>query len=189
MSTGLQQHSIEKRLILPAYPVVDAARYAKISVGTINNWQETAIGARERGESLSYLQLVELRFVAAMREAGLKLRTIRSAREYLSKKFETAYPFADMRLMHDGQNILVDLEELEGEHLKDTILVASRGGQYAWKPVIGDKFVEFDYVDCLARRWYIAGRKSPIVVDPHVAFGAPNVRGIATWALKNRHDG
>ena len=72
----------ERRLILPAYHVADAARYAGVSTGTVRNWQRAqkefvpALAVREIGFSLSFLQLVELRFVAAMREANIQLRKI-----------------------------------------------------------------------------------------------------------------
>ena len=69
------------------------------------------------------------------------------------------------------------------------VLVANAGGQYAWKAIIGDKFNEFEYDGLIARRWHVAGKGSPIIIDPRVAFGAPHVRGIPTWVLKNRHDG
>jgi uncharacterized protein (DUF433 family) len=184
-----------RRLALPAYHVSDAARYAGVAVGTIHNWQRAqkqyvpALAERERGFSLSFLQLVELRFVAAMREANISLHKIRAAREYLAKAFETEFPFADLRLKNDGQDILIDLEESEGVEFKGKMLVATRGGQYSWKDVIGNKFNEFEYVDRLARRWHVAGRNSPIIIDPQIAFGAPHVRGVPTWVLKNRHDG
>lgn len=189
------QSKPEKRLTLPAYHVKDAARFAGVSVGTIGNWQRAqrnfvpALAAREEGFSLSFLQLVELRFVAAMREAGIKLKAIRAAREYLAKAFETEFPFADIRLKHNAQNIIVDLEESEGATFRDVVLIADKGGQYSWKDIIGRKFQEFEYVDTIARRWHVAGRKSPIVIDPHIAFGAPQVKGIPTWVIKNRFVG
>ena len=181
--------------MLPAYHVRDAARYAGVSVGTIHNWQRAqndfvpALAAREERFSLSFLQLVELRFVSAMREAGIKLRAIRAAREYLAKAFKTEFPFADLRLKHNGQNIIVDLEETEGPVFRDIVLIADRGGQYSWKDIIGRKFDEFEYVDTIARRWYVGGKGSPILIDPHIAFGAPQVRGIPTWVIQNRHSG
>lgn len=40
----------------------------------------------------------------------------------------------------------------------------------------------------LALRWFVAGRDSSVIIDPRVAFGAPTVRGIPTFALKGRWD-
>lgn len=180
----------DRRLLLPAYHVSDAARYVGVSISTIHHWQRAAhelkpvLANRDSRESLSFLQLVELRFVSAMRAAGIPLKKIRLAREYLAADFNTDFPFADLRLKHDGQDILLDL----GAEYSGRLLVANRGGQYVWKEIIGNKFDEFDYVDLQARRWHVAGKESPILIDPEIAFGAPQIRGVPTWALKNRHD-
>ncbi len=183
-----------RRLRLPAYAVRDAARYAHVSVQTILSWQKAqgeyvpALAERERGDALSYLQLVELRFVAAMREAGVTLKTIRRAREYLASRWKTDHPFATAPLKTDGQYIIQDLEEAEGSELADRLMIADKGGQLSWKPIIGDKFLEFDYEGEWAMRWRLAGQDSPIIIDPRIAFGAPIVKGIPTWALVSRHD-
>lgn len=191
-ASGADLERWTKRLRLPAYLVQDAARYSGISVQTVNNWQKAqgqyvpALANREKGASLSYLQLVELRFVAAMRKAGVPLRKIRAAREYLAQRFAADHPFATLRLKTNGQDILLDLEESEGHAFKGTVLVANKGGQYSWKAIIGDTFQEFDYEKDLAMRWHVAGRSSPVVIDPRVAFGAPTVSGVPTWALRGR---
>jgi uncharacterized protein (DUF433 family) len=174
--------------------VRDAARYAHVSVSTIHTWQKAqgeyvpALAQRDRGDALSYLQLVELRFVARMREAGVKLRTIRKAREYLASRWKTDYPFAMKPLKTDGQYIIQDLEEAEGREFAGKLMIADKGGQISWKPIIGDTFIEFDYEGEWAMRWRLAGRDSPITIDPRIAFGAPMVKGIPTWALLGRSD-
>jgi uncharacterized protein (DUF433 family) len=184
----------KKRLRLPAYAVRDAARYAGVSVGTIRSWQQAqgtytpALATRESGDALSYLQLVELRFVAAMREAGVKLSTIRKAREYLATRWHTDYPFAMAPLKTDGQYIIQDLEQAKGAEFRDLLLIADKGGQLSWKPIIDTKFLEFEYEGEWAMRWHLAGKESPIVIDPRIAFGSPMVRGVPTWALLGRYD-
>jgi len=185
----------DRRLILPAYHVNDAARYAGTTPATIVSWQREqgqagpALGVRDSGVALSFLQLVELRFVAAMRDLGMKLKDIRAAREYLQSQFKTEFPFADIRLKSDGQSILVDLEETEGAEFRGKVLVANKWGQYAWKEIIGERFHEFQYGDRFARRWHVAGKSSPILIDPLIAYGSPQIRGVPTWVVKNRHDG
>lgn len=90
MSTLIAERGVpqwKRRLTLPAYKVGDAARYAGISSQTILNWQDAArfdkqaIGKRDKGVSLSYFQLVEVAFVAALRRVGVKLPEIKNARE------------------------------------------------------------------------------------------------------------
>lgn len=179
-----------RRLLLPAYQVKDAARYASVTSQTVRNWQHdgkeagAAIAAREPRASLSYLQLQELAIVSAMRAQGIKLQKIRLARDYLSSLLGQEFPFSDHRVKTDGQDILMELGNELGGALK--LLVANRGGQYVWSEIIGNRFGEFDYERDLAVRWHVGGAKSRVVIDPRISFGAPSVRGVPTWALRGR---
>jgi uncharacterized protein (DUF433 family) len=181
-----------RRLTLPAYQVIDAARYVAVTTQTVRNWQHanrdgySAIAARRARASLSYYQLQELSIVAAMRLRGVSLKKIRLARDWLSSKFNLEFPFSDERVKTDGQDVL--MEEFETELGKNTarLMVASRGGQYVWADIIGHRFGEFDYERHLAIRWNIHGRDSGVVIDPRISFGAPAVRGVPTWAIRGR---
>lgn len=167
------------RLDLPNYEVKEAARYAHIHANTVWRWHKnTTLGARDSRSKLSYLQLAELAVAAACKEAGMKLVDIRVARAYFAAAFKTEHPFATLELTTDG----VDLAMKAGADL----LIGNKNGQLAWKQVIGERFKEFDYEDGLAVRWYVAGKKSPVVIDPRVRFGAPHVAGVPTWLLKDR---
>lgn len=182
----------KRRLFLPAYKVADAARYADISAQTIRNWQVStdfhrpAIGERESGEALSYLQLVEVAFVAAMRRAGVKLQEIKNAREYLALQLQSEYPFAEKSFKTDGKDIWMSLDNLVAGESKAKLVKVNKGGQIAWAEIVETKFTEFEYEGDLAIRWHVAGPRSPVVIDPRVSFGAPMVKGIATWAIKGR---
>jgi len=178
----------QKRLLLPAYQVSSAAAYAKVSPATVRNWQKNAatgaaISSREHGVCLSYLQLQELAVVSAMRRLGVKLPAIRVARDYLSQILKIEFPFSDERVKSDGQNILLKADTHIGKPLR--LLVADKGGQYAWPEIIGDKFAEFEYEKNTAMRWHLAGDK-PIVIDPRICFGAPAVQGVQTWVIRGR---
>ncbi|HTS20829.1 MAG TPA: DUF433 domain-containing protein [Casimicrobiaceae bacterium] len=179
-----------RRLFLPAYQVNDAARYVGITTQTIRNWQReadettgSAIAPRASREALSYLQLQELAIVAAMRELGVKLRTIRLARDWLSFRFALEFPFSDNRVKSDGQDILMECDDLGGDR---KLLVANKGGQFVWTEIIGNRFNEFEYEKNLAIRWHVGGANTGIIIDPRIAFGAPSIRGVPTWALRGR---
>jgi uncharacterized protein (DUF433 family) len=180
------------RLTLPVYQVADAARYAGISANTIRNWQaETglgrkALGHRDKGERLSYYQLVEVAIVASLRGAGLSLEQIKNAREYLAVAFGTEYPFAAARFKTDGKDILVSLDQfVPGESSKKLVKV-NKGGQLAWAEIIATKFTEFDYEDDLAVRWHPRGKSSDVFIDPRISFGAPTVKGVSTAIIRGR---
>lgn len=168
------------RLDLPNYEVREAARYADVHANTVWRWhRNTTLGSRDPGSKLSYLQLIELAVVAACKEAGMRLADIRAARAWYAGHYQTKHPFAMLRLKTDGVDLAIDA----GAEL----LLGNRKGQLAWNSIIGGKFKEFEYDDeGLATRWHVAGLKSPVLIDPRIRFGAPQVAGVPTWLLRER---
>jgi uncharacterized protein (DUF433 family) len=181
-----------ERLNTPAYLVAEAARYARTSQQTIGNWQKLrgdgpAIARREAGAQLSYLQLIEIGVVAAMRKSGVRLRKIREAREYLSKQFGTSFPFAHYRFKTDGKSLFMDYDQIVKSE-KDKLLALNEHGQLAWNEILSGLLSEFEYDTDVGTvlRWKVGGVDSPVRLDPRIAFGAPQVDGIATWVLRER---
>jgi uncharacterized protein (DUF433 family) len=184
------------RLNVPAYRVKDAARYAGTTPQTIGSWQKlrgnagNAISSRDPRALLSYMQLIELGVVAAMRRAGVPLQAIRDARDYMADAFSSQYPFAEYRFKTDGKQLILDAEDIEPK-IKNKLIVVSEAGQYAWKEILQQLLREFEYTpddDGVVIKWHVAGPGEPISIDPRVAFGAPNVNGIPTWVLRGRWD-
>jgi len=182
-----------RRLYLPAYTVSDTAKYVHESPQLIASWhyRETQHGVilpgKERGKSLSYLQLIEVAVVNAFRKLGIPMRRIRLARQYLAQRFSSEHPFADYKFKTEGFHVLLDLQQFEEDENWE-LIVADKGGQLAWEQIMEDRLFEFDYEYDLVLKWHLAGRQSLVVVDPRVAFGAPNVQGIPTWILKGRYN-
>ncbi|NLT27872.1 MAG: hypothetical protein GXX97_02225, partial [Dehalococcoidales bacterium] len=106
----------KRRLFLPCYTSVEAAKYANTSPQTISNWhyRESKLGValpgKERGKDLSYLQLVEVAVVATFRKLGVSFTKIRKARQYLQQRFNSEYPFAEYRFKTEGFHVLLDLK-------------------------------------------------------------------------------
>ncbi|QMW22568.1 DUF433 domain-containing protein [Sandaracinobacteroides saxicola] len=182
-----------QRLFVPNYRIGEAARYADISSQTVARWHQTGqsnkrgtLSNKNKGQSLSYLQLIEVAVVAQFRRANVRLDKIRAAREYVSKQLNAEFPFAEYRFKTDGKDLWMDYAEIEAKMGDNKLLKASAGGQLAWTDIIG-RLQEFEYERAgLAVRWHLAGRNSPLVIDPRIQFGAPSVEGIATWAFKGR---
>lgn len=191
----IQQNFWKERMGLPAYRVGDAARFAGTSVQTINSWQRLRAGGvalppRSAGRQLSYLELIEVGVVAAMRKSGVPLQSIRSARNYLGNAFHSKHPFAEYKFMSDGRELILNSEDLDTS-VTDKLIVVSNAGQYAWKEILQNLLRDFDYAPEQTEavvRWHVAGRDRPIIIDPRVSFGAPQVDGIPTFALKERWD-
>ena len=181
------------RLSKPAYRVGEAAMYAKISPQTVSAWERAtkdslgpAVSSRERRTGLSYLQLVEVAVVAAMRKSGVILRDIKEARKYLEKRWSEPYPFARMKFKTDGVDVLLDFIGDDKKIISDRLLSANRSGQLVWTAMLSDRLLEFDYDKSgLVRAWFVAGRQGSILIDPSIAFGAPNVDGVPTRIIKD----
>lgn len=179
-----------RRLYLPNYQVLEAARYARVSAKTVTDWQRAgerqALPPRERRVALSYMQLIEVAVVAAFRTLGVPLKEIRASREYAAKQLKSEFPFAEYRFKTDGKSLFQDYKQYSGKSGDGKLIQPGRGGQLSWDTIIG-RLEEFDYEKKgIVLRWHVAGEGSPILIDPRVAFGAPAVSGIPTWALKGR---
>ncbi|MCL4466489.1 MAG: DUF433 domain-containing protein [Chloroflexi bacterium] len=193
MSTTPSPTAFLERLHLSAYQVAEAARYAHTTPRTVARWYfgggdlGPILPGKERKIGLSYLQLVEVAFVASFRQMGISSNQVRRAREYLQQAFGFEYPFAQQRLYTEGRHILVRAPDDWGEELRK-VIVADRQGQYAWPKILAERFEQFDYDYNLAVRWHPAGRRSSVTIDPRISFGAPAVRGVSTVALKHRFE-
>ncbi len=180
------------RLNIPVYQVQEAARYAGMSPQTIRYWQagedliRRALSSRDTRAALSYMQLIEVAVVAAFRKAGIPLKDIRAAREYIKDKLKSEHPFAEYSFKTRAHGILVDYVQIEGRRGKGKLLDVTKGGQLAWESIVTERLKEFEYDRELALRWHVAGLGEPIIIDPRVSFGAPAVKGVPTWILKGR---
>jgi uncharacterized protein (DUF433 family) len=173
------ENAWRRRLFLPNYQVQEAAKYAQIAPQTVVQWQKGAAGPalapRERRTALSYMQLIEVAVVAALRKEGVPLKRVRDAREYLERTLKSEFPFAEYRFKSDGKG-------------RGKLLRPDQEGQLAWEAVIG-RLKEFEYErNGIVIRWRVAGPKSAVAIDPRISFGAPMVKGIPTWAIKGRWD-
>ena len=74
-----------RRLYLPAYRVSEAAKYAGVHPNTVSSWHyrgSPVLPGRTKGKPLSYLELIEVAFVAFFRKLGISMELVRDARNY-----------------------------------------------------------------------------------------------------------
>jgi uncharacterized protein (DUF433 family) len=175
-----------RRLYLPNYQIGEAARYADISPQTVAAWHHATLSQKEKKAELSYMQLIEVAVAAAFRRAGIPLREIRAAREYVQRQLTSEFPFAEYRFKSEGRNLWMDYVQIEGEKARGTLLKANQAGQLAWADILG-RLKEFEYEhQGIVVRWWVAGTSSPIVIDPRISFGSPAIKGTPTWIIKGR---
>ena len=195
MTALIAERNVEpwrRRLYLPAYQVRDAARYSGTASQTVSYWRYRggelgpALPGRVRRQSLSYLDLIEVAFVATFRALGVPLQRIRKARAYAAQVLNSEYPFAEYKWLTEGHHVMLDLRELEDDATIGSLVVGDSSGQITWEEMVGERFNQFDYEQELALIWHVRGRNNPVTIDPRISFGAPTVGGIPTWVLGGR---
>jgi uncharacterized protein (DUF433 family) len=178
-----------RRLVLPAYQIQEAADYAQISPQTVVAWHKVEaalLKEREQHAALSYLQLIEVAVVAAFRKADVPMKNIRKARAWAAHILKTEYPFAEYKFKENAKGLYLDSQQVDLK--ENTVVRADAEGQLEWASIIG-RLNEFEYEnEGIVLQWHVAGRSSPIIIDPRISFGAPAVRGIPTWVLRGRYD-
>lgn len=116
--------------------------------------------------ALNFFALIEIKVFHVLLENGVSYKKSLIAHEFLSKKFDTPYPFAHHSFYRSGGDILF-------EQGKDFIL-AEDTQQIAIKGIIEpfSEKIEYNH-DNIAKAYYPLGRDKNVVVDPEHQFGEP----------------
>lgn len=139
--------------------------------------------------ALGFLDLMEVRFVDFFRREGVKWKVINKAASKARKHFNKTHPFSTLRFKTDGYDIFAESSNEEGDlHLYD---IAE--DQQCFERILQQYLlqgVEFDEKGN-AYRWYPAGFRGAIVLDPNRSFGQPIVAddGIPTAVLAQAYGG
>lgn len=184
---------VENSLAQGFYTVPEAARLIQVgSTRRIYGWLrgypsrdigpllERDFAPLNRHEELSFLDLMEVRFVEHFREHGVKLRSLRIAAKRLKQELKTSHPFAFERiyLLADKVDVYIQdvLKESAGK-AEDKRLRSLLSGNYVMQEMIKQSLlpgVYFDPNSRLAKMWTPVPERFPqIVVDPLIAFGQP----------------
>lgn len=128
--------------------------------------------------ALSFVELMELRVVAALRAKGVSLQQIRKAADVAERHFRTEHPFASRRVYTDSRKVFAAVGDQANE--PDVVELSKGGVLQIIAGGILEPFLEeidFDSHSNLAERWWPLGKTTPVVLDPRVAFGAPTIQG------------
>ena len=187
------------------YSVPEAARLLREPTRKVRRWIDgytfhigsslhasEAVVRRElpelrQAEVLTFLDLMELFFVAMFRNHGVSLPIIRKSAEVASQLFHADHPFAVKRFDTDGKSIFATMrDEAEAEGRLQELYKM----QYVFVEQAEPFFKKLDYdVDAALRnavhRYWPLGKAQCVVLDPKRAFGKPidNESGIPTSAL------
>ena len=136
--------------------------------------------------ALSFLDLIEVRFVHSLRRVGVSWKTIRTASQKARERFDCEHPFATQRIKTDGRTIFVDAAKETGSH----VLLDLAKDQLAFGRIMRPYLVDLDFELDAAARWWPLGKNKRIVLDPKRSFGAPitNAEGVKTSILFGAHN-
>ena len=154
------------------YTVPEASRLTRISTGKIRRWIKgydfrTSGSIRHfdavwQGEikpldnkiSLSFRDLLELRFVDAFIRAGVSWRTMRRAHTNAQNELKTTHPFCSNRIFTDGRSIL----PRQAEQDSDQALIDLANDQVEFARIVEPfcKELEFSGNDII---WWPLGRE------------------------------
>jgi len=186
------------------YTAAEAARLIRVgSTRRINAWLRGYPGRQigplltrdyhplGKHEELSFLDLMEVRFVEHFREHGAKVRTLRIAAEQLRKDFKTEHPFAlrDVLLVADRADVYVrEVLRKSAEEAGDMRLRSLVTNNYVMYEAIKAALlpgVTFNPATHLASTWQPMPEEFPrVTVNPKVAYGQPALpSGIPTGTL------
>ncbi len=194
---------IAERAKEPRYTVPEAAEFIGRPSSTVRRWvlgnRRTHRGQRRRDApliavdgdiaesvSLSFLNLLELRFLASYRQR-VPLQSIRRALEFSASELGVDRPLLSLEFKAHGRSLFLRFAE-EGEDVY--LMNASRRGQLAWPEVL-DAFIEsIDYEERTAHRWWPLGREAPVIVDTLLNGGRPSTArsGVRTLAIAVQRD-
>ncbi len=169
---------------IPAYPLVEAARYTGVPLSTLRTW----IGDRkdmpaiielpeDAQRQLSFYNLVEAFVLGGLRRKHkLPLQQLRRDLRTVRKLHpDVRHPFADLDLSTFARSVFV-------ESLADVVNV-SRGGQLGMLSILAGVLQRVEKGPAGVRRLYPLTRanveSSPrlVVIDPRIAFGRPVIAG------------
>jgi len=196
---------IAERAVEPRYTVPEAADLIARPSSTVRRWaignMRLHKGQRRRDKplilvdgdvsdsvSLSFLNLLELRFLAAYRQR-VPLQSIRRALDFAGSELGIERPLLSVKFKAHGKSLFLRFAD-EGE---DAYLMnASNRGQLAWPAALNEFIDSIDYEEHTAHRWWPLGRSEPVIVDTLLNGGRPStaLAGVRTNAIAvHRADG
>jgi hypothetical protein len=177
------------------YTVSEAARLIEVGnrrriLGWLNGYPKRTTGPLitrdyepiENRQEMSFLDLLEVRFVEHFREQGVRIQTLRRSLETARELWKVEKPLATSHIRFtarkDGKDVLAE-EVLKpaAEESNDPKLLSLCTRQYQIYSAIRDLLVKglsFDPHTHLAVRWKPRPDKFPdVVIDPVIAYGRP----------------
>lgn len=182
-----------------AYTPAEAARLTMLPSSSIRRWLfgysydhhgpptsqaplwQPEYGAGQEEPLLGFRDLIEARMVGKLRQLGIGLPTIRACMKTAAEVAGDAHPFSSASFRTDGKRLF--LERINEDGQRDVLDLKTR--QHAFARVVERSFLDLEFDEQKATRWFLLPRKQTIVADPERSFGQPiaAASGIPTFRL------
>lgn len=173
------------------YTVSDVARLSNTPPRLVRAWfvdapSRSPIYAVERvgGEpTFTFYDLITMLLVRSFRQSRISLQAVRRYAETAAEILSTDRPFARRKFYTDGRTILMSIGDGRDAETGELIDLARKQGVF--RRIVAPFLTDIEYdVEDFAARWWPAGRRSRVVVDPQRSFGEPIVAsGVPTRVL------
>jgi uncharacterized protein (DUF433 family) len=179
------------------YTVGEAARLLRLPRNKLRRWLEgfTAAGRSyppvirpepTGSDVVTWAEFVEAGFLREYRAKNVSLQHLRPVIDQMRQEFKIPYPLAHIKPLVDKSSKQLVLGMQEAVGLEDELVLLRRlpSGQLQWAAAVRafiDK-VEYD-TEGIVERMRPLGKASPVVIDPEVTFGIPQVKGIRTEVI------
>lgn len=175
----------------PIYSYAEAARLLQLPAQTLRRWME---GAKRAGKDyppviraeplgvdyLTWGEFVEAGLLLGYRQKHVSLQKMRPFIERMRVEQGIPYPLAHFKPLIDKKELVYELQQ---QTLLDPrlYLVRAEGDQMLLAPPVQEYLdrVDFDPAGVVSRL-RPSGRLSPVVIDPEVSFGIPQIKGVRT---------
>ncbi|WP_227271141.1 helix-turn-helix domain-containing protein [Roseobacter weihaiensis] len=139
----------------------------------------------EDSTEISFVDLVELRVVEALKAVGIPIQAIRFAISVAQQKYGIERPLSSQGFKTDGGEILMEAVEGDGDFVS---LSRKRPGQKVFRDIVFQSLKDLEYEGDFVARWR-PHLHSKVVIDPARAFGDPllDKYGISTSILFNEY--
>jgi len=186
------------------YSLPEAAHLLKVPGATLKRWASGYIFDRGLAEGysaplferehdelverdiLTFTDLIELMLIRLFREHGVSMPTIRAASVAASKEFRIRHPFAARVFHTDGKRIFLETRLGDVAGVSRAQLVRELpSAQLVLEDIARPFFLNLDYDENEASRFWPLGREEGVVLDPRRSFGKPIIHrhSVPTWPL------
>ncbi len=185
------------------YTIPEAARLTGVPAQTIRRWLRgyeyewagkaghsapvwrAQITDLAKNGLLTFLDMMEVRFVDEFRKRGFSLQTIRRVCDRARELLDTDYPFSTQRFTTAGHSIfLKEIDPINEIHLLD-LMKSEYAFQEILRPLLED--VRFENDSTVA--WWPMHPDRRVIIDPRRSLGRPIVaeEGIPTATLHDSY--